>query len=376
MLTHDTIPRASRGFASGFSVAGHGSVQWMSLRDMQYRGRECPAVECDAREYRIGNPRQHWRETLGAMMKTIAWVICFLTLICPAFADSTINNLSSGTALGGTEQIPMYQGSNPAVTTTPNAIKTYLGNATNAAKGLAQGDGQTITCVTGICSGIAPDNTFTISHTLVATDMGGQVNFNNSSLTVTIPAISSTVLANGMSVIINNYNSSPLTISTTPTINGFNGTSIPQYGGISCVSNGTSLDCVGLGVLANEGFLNKTQVWSAQQSASFTTLSISTATFTPDGSNNDYALTLVHAACPCTLANPSVTPVAGTHGVIIVTQSSTGSDTIGTWGSYYQAPGGTSTITLSTGVNAVDVLGYVVKDSTHILLVPATNFSH
>ena len=122
--------------------------------------------------------------------------------------------------------------------------------------------------------------------------------------------------------------------------------------------------------------LNATSVASGQKSNSITTLSISTATFTPDGSNNDYAITLVHAACPCTLANPSATPVAGTHGLIFVTQSSTGSDLISAWGSDFEAPGGTAAITLSTGVSALDVLAYVVKDSTHILIVPSLNFSH
>jgi hypothetical protein len=127
---------------------------------------------------------------------------------------------------------------------------------------------------------------------------------------------------------------------------------------------------------ANCGLLNGTNVWSAQQSASITTLSISTVTFTPDGSNNDYSITLVHASCPCTLANPSATPVAGTHGVIYVIQSPTGSDLINIWGNSYLAPGGTAAITLSTGANAIDALAYVVKDSTHILLSPSTNFSH
>lgn len=122
--------------------------------------------------------------------------------------------------------------------------------------------------------------------------------------------------------------------------------------------------------------LNGANVWSNQQSGSVTTLAISTATFTPDGSNNHYKMTLVHASCPCTLANPSATPVAGTSGVIEVIQSSTGSDTIGTWGSQYASPGGTATITLSTGANAIDTLAYFVIDSTHILLVPSLNFSH
>jgi hypothetical protein len=122
--------------------------------------------------------------------------------------------------------------------------------------------------------------------------------------------------------------------------------------------------------------LNAANVWSNQQSGSVTTLSISTATFTPDGTNNHYKLTLVHASCPCTLANPSATPVAGTSGTIEVIQSSTGSDTIGTWGSQYMAPSGTSSIVLSTGANAIDVLSYFVVDSTHILIIPSLNFSH
>jgi hypothetical protein len=122
--------------------------------------------------------------------------------------------------------------------------------------------------------------------------------------------------------------------------------------------------------------LNGTNVWSGQQSGTPTTLTISTATFTPNGSSNNYALTLVHASCPCTLANPSVTPVAGTGGQIVVKQSSSGSDTIGTWGSDYVASGGTSTITLSAGANAIDILAYYVIDSTHIALSLLPNFSH
>lgn len=155
---------------------------------------------------------------------------------------------------------------------------------------------------------------------------------------------------------------------------------IPQNGGTgvsnaagSTITLGGALTTTAAGTAA---LLATKQTYGAQQSASITALTISTATFTPDGSNNSYSFTLVHASCPCTLANPSATPVAGTSGIIVVTQSSTGSDTIGTWGSQYQAPGGTATITLSTGANAVDVLAYYVKDSTHILLLPSLNFSH
>src|SRR6185312_3438921 len=141
----------------------------------------------------------------------------------------------------------------------------------------------------------SPDNTKTISYTIAATDMGGQVNFNGSSLTVTIPAISSTVLAAGMSITITNINASALTISTTPTINGFNGTSIPQFGGINCVSNGASLDCIGLGVLANQAFTNVAQSYSAPQRTNTETPAISTSTFTPVFSTGqNHRIVLVH----------------------------------------------------------------------------------
>ncbi len=168
-----------------------------------------------------------------------------------------------------------------------------------------------------------------------------------------------------------------LTLSTSITgaLKG-NGTAISQAA-CSDLSNGATGCSTATGTSgATIPLLNGTNVWSGQQSGSVTSLAISTATFTPDGTNNDYTLTLVHASCPCTLANPSATPVAGTTGVIVVKQSATGTDTIGTWGSQYLSPGGTASITLSTGANAVDVLSYFVQDATHILLFPSLNFSH
>ncbi len=159
--------------------------------------------------------------------------------------------------------------------------------------------------------------------------------------------------------------------------------SIPYSALPSCADSGgnhlnanSTTGAITCGTSSSGASLSAANVWSNQQSGSITTLTISTATFTPNGANNSYSITLVHASCPCTLANPSATPVAGTSGIIIVNQSSTGSDTIGTWGTQYAAPGGTSTITLSSGANAVDVLSYFVVDSTHILITPVLNFSH
>lgn len=164
------------------------------------------------------------------------------------------------------------------------------------------------------------------------------------------------------------------------TINGAlkgNGSGVVSQAACADLSNGGTACTKNTGTSgANVPLLNGTNVWSGQQSDSVTSLSISTATYTPDGSNNDYTLTLVHASCPCTLANPSATPVAGTAGQIVVVQSATGSDTIGTYGSSYVASGGTASLTLSTGANAIDILSYYVIDSTHIALSLQTNFSH
>lgn len=113
-------------------------------------------------------------------------------------------------------------------------------------------------------------------------------------------------------------------------------------------------------------------IQSFTKSQRFTPVSVSPsgAIFTPNFDNSqNFSLTLVHASCPCTLANPSTTPVAGQIGYITVTQSSTGSDLINTYGSSFvfatgQAP------TLSTAPNASDTMLYVVRDATHVVLFP------
>jgi hypothetical protein len=62
------------------------------------------------------------------MKRHLAFLLSLLLGAGSAFAQSgeTINQLSPGAALQGTEQIPMYQGSNPAVTTTARALATYI----------------------------------------------------------------------------------------------------------------------------------------------------------------------------------------------------------------------------------------------------------
>jgi hypothetical protein len=239
-----------------------------------------------------------------------------------ATAGPTANNGSAATF--------MRSDASPAV---------QLGTA--AQKGIIQCDGSTITCTAGVISavangtvtsltpgacialtpnpitgtgsvaGTAPDSTKTLNYQIAPGDMCGQVNFNGSNLTVTIPAISSTVLAANMTVLITNYNASPLTISSAPTINGFSGTSIPQYGGINCTSNGTSLDCVGVGVLATQ---TVTTVYGSSNTQSGATYTIAAS---------DCGKTIIGTdASAATYTIPaSIVPAAGTTCIISVIQA-------------------------------------------------------
>ncbi len=101
----------------------------------------------------------------------------------------------------------------------------------------------------------------------------------------------------------------------------------------------------------------------AQTSIAPVALTISTATFTPAfGAGINEEITLVHAACPCTIANPTGV-YAGLSGFLTIIQSSTGSDTIGSWGGNWKFAGGTAP-TLSTTANAVDTLGYYCRTTS------------
>ncbi len=111
----------------------------------------------------------------------------------------------------------------------------------------------------------------------------------------------------------------------------------------------------------------------AQSAVAPQNIAISTATFTPVTANGiNFEITLVHASCPCTLANIASPPV-GQSFYLTVIQSATGSDTIGTWGTNYKFSGGTKP-TLSTGANAVDILPIYCRTSTFCAVVFAGNF--
>ena len=87
-------------------------------------------------------------------------------------------------------------------------------------------------------------------------------------------------------------------------------------------------------------------------------LSLTTTIFTPVAvSSNTYRVVLVHATCPCKIANPTGTAADGQKFILEIWQSSSGSDTIGTWDTNYDF-GTAGSPTLSTGANKGDFLGF------------------
>jgi hypothetical protein len=176
------------------------------------------------------------------------------------------------------------------------------------------------------------------------------------------------------------------TSAATVNFNTIGATAIKKYGGAALVSGDIANGQVMLMVYDGTYFqlLNPVATsvqstaataFTATQSVTPTTLSISTATFTPTfGTSNTYKLQLVHASCPCTIANPSGTIVPGTDIVIEVQQSSSGSDVVGTWGTYYKFSGGVAP-TLSTGASADDMIPCHVSTSTDLLCGFIGNFS-
>jgi hypothetical protein len=214
------------------------------------------------------------------------------------------------------------------------------------------------TCTLGsTCTVTASAGTITVGTTTIAGGTNGRLEFNNAGTL-------------GEAIIGSGLNLSGGTLTATGSLSG-TGTS-PD---VTCWS-GTSV----LGNCADQNFayFDANQSWTKAQRGTPATVSISTATFTPNFDNaQNFSMTLVHASCPCIIANPSTTPVAGQSGVFIVIQSSTGSDLIGTWGSDYVTTGGVSTIGLSGAANAIDIFSYYVIDSTHIVITPgALNVVH
>ena len=240
----------------------------------------------------------------------------------------------------------------------------------------------------------------TTSYTLAGSDGGNIVSMNDASAsTLTVP--SAATLGNNFGTDLYNAGTGTETVSGTfdtvssiPLVQGqdafpwSDGTtnhvyvSMPPVASHSILADSggsaaypistTNTDITAL-LAGNVALTNAANYFSTgSQSNCITTLSISTTTFTPDGSCNNYIIILTSAcaSAACTLANFSTIPSGSASGWIKVVQPASGGPAaFGTYGSYYIYGGGTSTITYSTGANDIDLWSYAFLDSTHIQLV-------
>lgn len=195
--------------------------------------------------------------------------------------------------------------------------------------------------------------------------------------TLTLPA-SSGLSANGAIDIDTNAAAATLTVTSPDTVS-FNGVTSGAGGSATLVQGQfyrSTTDGAGHVYVSGRTLLANANTWTNRQANCTTTLTISGSTFTPDGTCNNYKIVLVHASCPCTLANPSV-DLTGVDGRIQFVQSATGSDAITTWGSNYKISGGTGAIAFSTAANAIDVMSMAgISSSEDDLVGPSTNLAH
>jgi hypothetical protein len=159
--------------------------------------------------------------------------------------SGAFGGFAPGTGVVTWLETPTIANLNAALSVTLAQINGSLttGDCTNVANGTSSQIGDA-----GKPCGNVPSTTFTSSHTVASTDMGAQDVMNVSGGgTLTIPAISSSIFASGMTLRVVNYSASTLAISTTPTINAGGGcvtaTGVPTGDTWVLISNGTTLDC-------------------------------------------------------------------------------------------------------------------------------------
>jgi len=130
------------------------------------------------------------------------------------------------------------------------------------------------------------------------------------------------------------------------------------------LSNTTWYPAPGFALPADIAYLDVAQSFTKAQRGQQITVTPSGSTFTPDmATGQHFNINLVSGANM--LANPT-NVVAGQVGMLRVTQSSGGGDTLSFDTDFKFASG--SAPALSSGASAVDYFGYYVDDATHIVI--------
>jgi hypothetical protein len=189
---------------------------------------------------------------------------------------------------------------------------------------------------------------------IVARDISGDFSAGTITAALSGTASTATALATARNIQGVSFDGTAnITVVTAGSGISVTGTAVANTGVLSV--NGNS------GAITNVAVTNSAQSFTAPQRGSITALTDG-ATITPDFAlANNFSVTLGGNR---TLANPT-NVTAGQSGVIVISQDGTGSRTLA-FGSNWKFAGGTDP-TLTTAVNAVDVLSYYCASSTVII---------
>lgn len=302
------------------------------------------------------SPRIHWTgdgwkttsTAAGQLVDAIAEVQSVQGTTNPTF-NWVLSGQVNGAGYGALVTVPSGGGFNlNSGTYQIGGTQIACSNLSNGATGCSTVVGTSATVNTGTSGATIPllngNNTFSGTDNFTSTLQVSGANVLTANQTITLSGI---VTGSGTTAITTAFGTfTSATLATA--LSDETGTGVVAFS-----ASPTFTGTVGAAAITATGLVTSGFLLSPPS-----TLTISTATFTPVSVGaNTFRVVLVHASCPCTIANPSSAAVDGERFIMEVWQSATGSDTIGTWGTNYDF-GTAGAPTLSTGANKGDFLGF------------------